>query len=186
MEDKGYTPIPPRLRTRGKEVGVIRNCKLGKRVQPVWCCYPRSSEKKLKEDKTLSACVFFRATVWWNEPQFSWEPQFLLLASPSTQQKQAQSTVSSTHSHTSRAPRRQTERPWRHWALLWSSLFYFLVTQCHSYLVSVYKKSLGDDISSETSGDFRKALLTLADVRFYFFIICFPPISHKLRNHFQG
>nr|BAE41165.1 unnamed protein product [Mus musculus] len=31
---------------------------------------------------------------------------------------------------------------------------------------TVYKKSLGDDISSETSGDFRKALLTLADVRF--------------------
>ncbi|KAK1345799.1 hypothetical protein QTO34_008264 [Cnephaeus nilssonii] len=30
---------------------------------------------------------------------------------------------------------------------------------------SVYKKSLGDDISSETSGDFRKALLTLADGR---------------------
>ncbi|XP_017395513.1 annexin A3 [Cebus imitator] len=30
---------------------------------------------------------------------------------------------------------------------------------------TVYKKSLGDDISSETSGDFRKALLTLADVR---------------------
>nr|XP_036870763.1 annexin A3 isoform X1 [Manis javanica]XP_036870764.1 annexin A3 isoform X2 [Manis javanica] len=29
----------------------------------------------------------------------------------------------------------------------------------------VYKKSLGDDISSETSGDFRKALLTLADGR---------------------
>uniref|UniRef100_A0A2K5REH7 Annexin n=1 Tax=Cebus imitator TaxID=2715852 RepID=A0A2K5REH7_CEBIM len=29
---------------------------------------------------------------------------------------------------------------------------------------TVYKKSLGDDISSETSGDFRKALLTLADV----------------------
>lgn len=32
-------------------------------------------------------------------------------------------------------------------------------------LLPVYKKSLGDDISSETSGDFRKALLTLADVR---------------------
>uniref|UniRef100_A0A8C5KF51 Annexin n=1 Tax=Jaculus jaculus TaxID=51337 RepID=A0A8C5KF51_JACJA len=30
---------------------------------------------------------------------------------------------------------------------------------------TVYKKSLGDDISSETSGDFRKALLTLADGR---------------------
>ncbi|XP_075399664.1 annexin A3 [Tenrec ecaudatus] len=30
---------------------------------------------------------------------------------------------------------------------------------------SVYRKSLGDDISSETSGDFRKALLTLADGR---------------------
>uniref|UniRef100_A0A7M4FVM9 Annexin n=1 Tax=Crocodylus porosus TaxID=8502 RepID=A0A7M4FVM9_CROPO len=29
----------------------------------------------------------------------------------------------------------------------------------------IYKKSLGDDISSETSGDFRKALLTLADGR---------------------
>ncbi|KAK2501570.1 hypothetical protein MC885_011871, partial [Smutsia gigantea] len=29
---------------------------------------------------------------------------------------------------------------------------------------TVYKKSLGDDISSETSGDFRKALLTLADI----------------------
>ncbi|XP_037685996.1 annexin A3 [Choloepus didactylus] len=28
---------------------------------------------------------------------------------------------------------------------------------------TVYKKSLGDDISSETSGDFRKALLTLAN-----------------------
>uniref|UniRef100_A0A8C6QL64 Annexin n=1 Tax=Nannospalax galili TaxID=1026970 RepID=A0A8C6QL64_NANGA len=36
---------------------------------------------------------------------------------------------------------------------------------------TVYKKSLGDDISSETSGDFRKALLTLADVRFCFFIL---------------
>ncbi|XP_043827238.1 annexin A3 [Dromiciops gliroides] len=30
---------------------------------------------------------------------------------------------------------------------------------------TAYKKSLGDDISSETSGDFRKALLTLADGR---------------------
>ncbi|XP_007165654.1 annexin A3 isoform X2 [Balaenoptera acutorostrata] len=30
---------------------------------------------------------------------------------------------------------------------------------------TVYKKSLGDEISSETSGDFRKALLTLADGR---------------------
>ncbi|KAG6932009.1 annexin A3 [Chelydra serpentina] len=30
---------------------------------------------------------------------------------------------------------------------------------------TVYKKSLGDDISSDTSGDFRKALLTLADGR---------------------
>uniref|UniRef100_A0A8D0G8T1 Annexin n=1 Tax=Sphenodon punctatus TaxID=8508 RepID=A0A8D0G8T1_SPHPU len=30
---------------------------------------------------------------------------------------------------------------------------------------TVYKKSLGDDLSSETSGDFRKALLTLADGR---------------------
>ncbi|XP_047575587.1 annexin A3 isoform X2 [Lutra lutra] len=30
---------------------------------------------------------------------------------------------------------------------------------------TVYKKSLGDDVSSETSGDFRKALLTLADGR---------------------
>lgn len=33
------------------------------------------------------------------------------------------------------------------------------------FLDLVYKKSLGDDISSDTSGDFRKALLTLADVR---------------------
>lgn len=38
-------------------------------------------------------------------------------------------------------------------------------------MVSVYKKSLGDDISSETSGDFRKALLTLADVRFIFYFV---------------
>ncbi|XP_034968462.1 annexin A3 [Zootoca vivipara] len=30
---------------------------------------------------------------------------------------------------------------------------------------TVYKKSLGDDISSDTSGDFRQALLTLADGR---------------------
>ncbi|XP_045140249.1 annexin A3 isoform X3 [Echinops telfairi] len=30
---------------------------------------------------------------------------------------------------------------------------------------TVYRKSLGDDISSETSGDFQKALLTLADGR---------------------
>ncbi|XP_060635335.2 annexin A3 [Anolis sagrei] len=30
---------------------------------------------------------------------------------------------------------------------------------------TVYKKSLGDDISSDTTGDFRKALLTLADSR---------------------
>ncbi|XP_034628026.1 annexin A3 [Trachemys scripta elegans] len=30
---------------------------------------------------------------------------------------------------------------------------------------TVYKKSLGDDLSSDTSGDFRKALLTLADGR---------------------
>ncbi|XP_061439273.1 annexin A3 [Rhineura floridana] len=30
---------------------------------------------------------------------------------------------------------------------------------------TVYKKSLGDDISSDTSGDFRQALLTLADSR---------------------
>ncbi|EPY74770.1 annexin A3 isoform 3, partial [Camelus ferus] len=34
----------------------------------------------------------------------------------------------------------------------------------HAYC-TVYKKSLGDAISSETSGDFRKALLTLADGR---------------------
>nr|KAF6498957.1 annexin A3 [Molossus molossus] len=47
---------------------------------------------------------------------------------------------------------------------------------------TVYKKSLGDDISSETSGDFRKALLTLADVRF----ICLffnSPVSCMLSDN---
>lgn len=52
----------------------------------------------------------------------------------------------------------------------------------YSSLVSVYKKSLGDDISSETSGDFRKALLTLADVSFDFFLNC--PVSCMLNDNF--
>lgn len=53
-----------------------------------------------------------------------------------------------------------------------STLIEILVTRTSSQLkeisqayYTVYKKSLGDDISSETSGDFRKALLTLADGR---------------------
>ncbi|XP_068948868.1 annexin A3 [Petaurus breviceps papuanus] len=53
-----------------------------------------------------------------------------------------------------------------------SSLIEILTTRSSKQLKEVYeayytayKKSLGDDISSETSGDFRKALLTLANGR---------------------
>ncbi|XP_027710449.1 annexin A3 [Vombatus ursinus] len=53
-----------------------------------------------------------------------------------------------------------------------SSLIEILTTRSSQQLkeisqayYTVYKKSLGDDISSETSGDFRKALLTLKDGR---------------------
>lgn len=51
-------------------------------------------------------------------------------------------------------------------------LLHFSVFQVsfHFYFISVYEKSLGDDISSETSGDFRKALLILANVRIYFLL----------------
>lgn len=68
-------------------------------------------------------------------------------------------------------------------SLFCNNVFSLCQDLLYSYLVSVYKKSLGDDISSETSGDFRKALLTLADVSFYFLLLS-RPVSCMLKDHF--
>lgn len=68
-------------------------------------------------------------------------------------------------------------------SLFYNNIFPFVKAYFRSFLVSVYKKSLGDDISSETSGDFRKALLTLADVRFYVLLFN-SSLSYMTNNNY--